>query len=130
MILTEGVVPYLDNGQVQSLAEDLAQNDNFQYWVVDYFSPQVLRHMLTPRRRQEMRNAPFKFWPDDWFGFFKQYGWKVRTVRYLADESIRLRRAIPAPWWAKVLATLLRNKDLGNFRKSLGYVLLEPSRGV
>ena len=129
LVLTEGVVPYLTVEAVGSLADDLRALDHASWWVVDYFSPQLLKM----RRRQvgrKMQNAPFKFEPDDWFGFFEAHGWGCKEMRYLADEAERLRREMPLPLVAKAYLNLrqlfLQPERRESFRKFAGYALLEP----
>jgi methyltransferase (TIGR00027 family) len=128
LVLTEGVVPYLTVEAVGALAHDLRALDHVRWWIVDYFSPQLLRL----RRRQvgeKMQNAPFKFEPDDWQGFFETHGWCCKEMRYLADEAVRLRRKMPLPLIAKAYLSVrqlfLRRKRRQSFRKFAGYALLE-----
>lgn len=42
LILTEGVVPYLSIEEAASLADDLEALDKACYWIVDYFSPELI----------------------------------------------------------------------------------------
>lgn len=127
LILTEGVMPYLTSEQVADLAEDLCSIPNFRFWVLDYYSPKIYRFVRSRKRRKQMRNAPFQFFPDDYFDFFSQHGWTARETRYLSEESTKLGRPIPMPWWARILAKLMGS---GNHKKSTnfyGYSLLEPN---
>jgi len=130
VVLTEGVVPYLDVEAVGALADDLAKTPNVSGWITDYFSPEVLRY----RRRFQWRmaNAPFKFKPDDWFGFFASHGWRPREQRYLVEEGERRGRRVPIP---RPLMALLRLRARfmsrarrEKMRRALGYVVLEPTR--
>jgi methyltransferase (TIGR00027 family) len=126
LVLTEGVVPYLSNEQAASLADDLRLQENFRYWIVEYFSPQVLRFVRRGKVRRQMANAPFQFNPSDWFEFFKQHGWSAREIRYLGEESEKLGRAVPLPLWMRLLRTLVPQKSHDAFRKFTAYVLMEP----
>jgi len=135
LVLTEGVISYLSVEEVGSLADDLKALDRVRYWIADYFSPQVIKF----RRRwtgieKKMRNAPFKFTPKDWFGFFREHGWYAREIRYLPEEGERLRRPIQFPLaWKLILkargmfATRERRTAFRNFS---GYVLFEPGTGA
>ncbi len=53
-----------------------------------------------------MRNAPFQFVPENWFGFFAAHGWQPEQIRYVSDEADRLGRPIPIPFlmklWVKI----------------------------
>jgi methyltransferase (TIGR00027 family) len=131
LVLTEGVVPYLTNDQVAALADDLRALTIVDGWIVDYFSPQV--HAWRDRhdkRHQDMKAAPFKFRPRDWFAFFESHGWHSREVRYLADEGARRNRQPPLPrlilWMVKLLGPFVSAARRDGFRRSLAYVLLEP----
>ena len=97
-------------------------------WVIDYFSPEVLRYRRRVQAR--MQNAPFKFKPDDWFGFFASHGWRAREKRFLVEEGQRLGRRLPI---ARALLALFALRSLfasperrERMRQSLGYVVLEP----
>lgn len=131
LVLTEGVVPYLDNADVGALADALRAEPAFRYWIVDYLSAEALRHH---RRRREnnlkMKNAPFKFDPEDYFSFFREHGWQAKETLYIPQEAERLKRPIALPFvfrlWV-MLGNLLARKDRRNtFRKSFGYVLFQP----
>jgi len=82
LVLTEGVVPYLTDVDVAKLADDLKDAEKVRFWIIDYFSPEAIRYGKKMRARF-MRNAPFRFAPKDWFGFFDQHGWRARDVRYI-----------------------------------------------
>src|SRR5215475_9209911 len=70
LVLTEGVIPYLSEEEVGALASDLAKYPCFRYWVADYFSPFITKYHQAQSRRMRIENAPFKFAPEDYFGFF------------------------------------------------------------
>jgi methyltransferase (TIGR00027 family) len=129
LVLTEGVIPYLSVEDVGSLADDLHSLDHVRWWVVDYISPQVVKY----RRRQmakRMQNAPFKFEPDDWTGFFENHGWLCKEIRYLAEETERLGRRLPLSLLAKSIMSIrqvfLQPERRESLRKFVGYALLEP----
>jgi len=129
LVLTEGVIPYLTKEDVGALADDLRSLKSARWWVVDYFSPQVLR-MRARRMKDKMQNAPFKFTPGDWTGFFKAHGWRCAEMRYLAEESERLKREMPLPLIAKAYLSVrqlfLPRERREAYRKFAGYALLEP----
>lgn len=70
-----------------------------------------------------MRNAPFKFAPKDYFGFFAGHGWHLREIRYLAEEADRLRRPIQFPPILRIRRLFASKKRQASFRKFQGYVL-------
>ena len=131
LVLTEGVIPYLKNEEVATLADDLREiADSTQVsWIVEYLPKRVYLHR-GDRARRQMKNAPFRFRPDDWFAFFASHGWRQRSIRYLGLEGIRLGRRAPLPWKTRMMmriARLLRRKrNRGQLERLLGYSTLEP----
>jgi methyltransferase (TIGR00027 family) len=112
LVLTEGLVPYLSVDEAASLARDLRAQERFRYWVVDYMSP--LFHKVrqkNARFQQSMQNAPFRFIPPDWEGFFREQGWGVREMRYQ---------------WSMLLYLITPRRVKEQFRHMAGYALLEP----
>lgn len=130
LVLTEGVVPYLSVEEAALLADDLRALDRVRHWLVDYFSPQAMKYRRRKGMGRKMQNAPFKFEPGDWFGFFRQHGWQPKEIRYLAAEGERRNRPIPLPPIArlvtKVWELFMSRKRRDAMRKFAGYVLLEP----
>jgi methyltransferase (TIGR00027 family) len=132
LVLAEGVLPYLPAEQVGALADDLHMLDRIVYWIVEYQSPEVIKYRDRGGMQEKLRNAPFKFRPDDWFGFFAQHSWRQKETRYLSDQGDKLHRPIPFPPLAKVMIavrTLFASKEnREQFRRFSAYILLEPSR--
>ena len=128
LILTEGVVPYLSEADVGLLADDLKGLKHSRFWIVDYFAPQVMKFRKRMARRA-MQNAPFKFWPADWFGFFEAHGWRRKEIRYLAEEGDRLKRPVQLSVVLKVVlglrALFLSKERRGAAKRFVGYALLE-----
>jgi methyltransferase (TIGR00027 family) len=129
LVLTEGVLPYLDNEAVGTLADDLRQQDHVRFWIADYMSPDILRFRKRMSRRH-LRNAPFKFAPADWSGFFGSRGWQCSEMRYYAEAANKLRRPLnlPLPFrlmyglrW--IFATPAQRENFGKFA---GFALLVP----
>lgn len=130
LILTEGVVPYLTNEAVASLADDLRTMSRVRYWILDYFSEQALKFRRRRRVERSMVNAPFQFAPGDWFAFFKHHRWALKQMRYFPDEAEKLGRPMPMPPLARGIMRIWRiwkPARLEAFRTFGGYALLEPS---
>lgn len=130
LVLTEGVIPYLSNNQVASLAGDLYVLDRLRYWIAEYHSPRVIKYRERSGIQRKLQNAPFQFRPDDWFGFFAQHGWTPQEVRYLAEEGERLHRPITLPLWARAMGIafkLFASKERrAEGKRFSAYVLLQP----
>jgi methyltransferase (TIGR00027 family) len=128
LVLTEGVVPYLRSEDVGALADELRELDHAAYWIVDYFSPKLLRYRRGVMA-DRMRNAPFKFQPEDWFEFFAAHGWTREDIRYLGDEADRLGRKIKVPLLAMlsmIIGATFNANARGGFKNAAGYALLQP----
>lgn len=120
LILTEGVVPYLTNDEAKDLALDLHSNSNFHYWITEYYSPEILEFLRTPKRLKQMENSPFQFYPEDWFGFYNEHGWEIIETQYFGIESEKLGRTPPTPGWLKRAAD---KGKIESVKKYLGYTL-------
>jgi methyltransferase (TIGR00027 family) len=129
LVLTEGVLPYLSNEDVATLAEDLRKYENIRFWIADYMSAEAQRFRSRMARRR-LRNAEFKFAPGDWFDFFARRGWQCSAMRYYAEEASKLNRPLRLPLFFKVVFGLRRwfvpPEERKNFGKFAGFALLVP----
>jgi methyltransferase (TIGR00027 family) len=93
LILSEGLLVYLDRKQVSSMAADLARPSSFDRWVVDLASPGLLR-MLQRQWQQQLAkaDAPLKFAPREGPNFFSEHGWQPLEVRSILKTAARLKR--------------------------------------
>jgi methyltransferase (TIGR00027 family) len=128
-ILTEGVIPYLTEEQVGSLADDLRMLGHAPYWIAEYHSPETVKYRKRSALARRLQNAPFQFDPKDWFGFFREHGWRPREIRYLMDETVRRNRTTDFPLWMRFLlriqGLLSSPASREAFRRMTGYVILE-----
>jgi methyltransferase (TIGR00027 family) len=125
LVLTEGVIPYLTEEQVASLADDLHAEMSFRYWIGEYYAPETYRMLKARWRRRKLRNAPFRFFPADWLGLFRAHGWTAREFRYLFEEAVKMGRPMPLPWWMRVLLRINRFWSSSEPGKRGGYVVYE-----
>jgi methyltransferase (TIGR00027 family) len=130
LVLTEGVVGYLANEDVAALAADLRAQPRFAWWVVEYVSSQFRRfeRFMSWRRRRQMANAPIRFRPDDWLGFFAAHGWAPKEIRYLVSEGEKHRRPPPVPRWMMLLYRVLFRNRRTAMRENYGFALMERAR--
>jgi methyltransferase (TIGR00027 family) len=126
MVITEGVIPYLTEQQVGALADDLSAHPRFAFWISEFFSPVAYPYIRAAARRRQMVNAPFRFLPADWPGFFAQHGWVKKELRYGSEIAIRFRRRPPMPWWARFVMRLMSRKRRMEGMRAAGYQLLAP----
>lgn len=125
LVLTEGVVPYLSEIQVEELAADLRAHPNFRYWIAEYFSSQVYKYLKSPQRMKKMKNAPFQFFPEDWMQAFKSWGWVPEEIRYMGEEGFKLGREMPMPWWVKLISPFFPEDKKREMRRGTAYVIFK-----
>jgi methyltransferase (TIGR00027 family) len=126
LVLTEGVIIYLSEEEVSSLAEALHAQPHFHSWIVDYFSPFFFRMMENSAMMKALRkSAPFRFNPHHWEKFFKDRGWILDQMTYLPEEGLRLQRPPPSPWYFKWIAPFIPKDKMDAYREMTGYALLK-----
>ncbi len=128
LVLTEGVIIYLTEEAVSELAEDLLTQESFHYWIAEYHSLEMYKHLRNRKKTKELKNSPFQFFPENWLEFFHNNKWKEKNIVYLMQEAAKLGRRFPIPFWAKLIRPLLPKKKVSSFRKMSGFVLFEPMR--
>jgi methyltransferase (TIGR00027 family) len=93
LVVSEGLLVYLSEEEVGSLATDLAAIPTFERWAVDFPSPALLK-MMEQGLGKVVRDAgaPFKFAPPDGPDFFRRYGWHPVAVESMLKTAGRLNR--------------------------------------
>jgi methyltransferase (TIGR00027 family) len=102
LIITEGLMVYLDSEDVARFAQDLAQQASFRLWITDIVSPFVIKMMRRTWSRH-LTQAPFRFAPKDGATFYAQYGWTLEQYRSVFLESRRLGREGKLAWLWRLL---------------------------
>lgn len=124
LVLTEGLLMYLDQETVRGLARELDRPE-VAWWVAETIGPPV-RDMMMKTMKADLANAPVVFAPANGVAFFESLGWSVRDVRSPIHEARRLRRL---PWLFNLLLMLPAPepdpRDVGKVRWS-AIVLLGP----
>jgi len=93
LVLTEGLLIYLSEGEVAALAKDLAAGANFQRWIMELGSPGLLRMMQkTTGKHLSKVGAPFKFAPAEGPAFFTPHGWDAMEVKGILKAATKLKR--------------------------------------
>lgn len=93
LILTEGVIPYLTEEQVAELAADLRSQPRFAFWLAEYIFPEMYIRLKAASQFAVLANAPFRFFPQDWKGFFLRHGWENIETRFPSEVARRFGRA-------------------------------------
>jgi len=91
LVITEGLLVYLDDAQVRSLAVDLAAQANIHGWILDLASPGVIQ-MMRKGMGAHLTNAEMKFAPSNGVAYFEETGWSVTEVRSIFHAAARHRR--------------------------------------
>jgi O-methyltransferase involved in polyketide biosynthesis len=93
LIVSEGLLIYLDEKEVMSLGQDLAFARNFQHWVMDLSSPALLK-MLAKKigAPLDQAGAPLKFAPKEGPDFFARSGWKPVEIHSVMHTAAKLNR--------------------------------------
>jgi methyltransferase (TIGR00027 family) len=125
LIITEGVIPYLSFEQVTELSKDLLAQTRFQFWITEYFHKKVYRYLKNTVRDLKMKNAPFRFYPDDWIGFFRNLGWTEMEFGFSGDIGVEFNRKPPMPKIAQLLYAFLPKRIKEEGRKMAGYVIFK-----
>ena len=102
LIITEGLLGYLDSDVVRSIGQDLLGRPAVRWWLLDVASPAILK-MMQRGMGENLTNAPLKFAPADGVAFFETLGWKACDIREIFQEAVRFRRV---PFLFRPLALL------------------------
>jgi methyltransferase (TIGR00027 family) len=101
-VITEGLLVYLDEAQVRSLAMDLRAQSGIRWWILDLASPALLK-MMAKSMGAQLANAPMKFGPANGVAFFEDLGWRATHVQSVMRAAARFRRL---PWTLKLFRFL------------------------
>ena len=126
LVVSEGLLIYLNPHDVADLAGDLHDVDAIRWWVLDMASPRLLKIMNRYWGKSVAGgNAPFLFAPEAGPAFFEPYGWKTSEVRSGMDEARRLDREIPTMRFWRRLKYLTTAGQRESVRTMSRFVTLE-----
>jgi len=126
LVVSEGLLVYLEPSAVAELAADLHVPASFERWLFDLASPTVLKRMEKIwGPHVAAGNAPFRFGPEEWVDFFTPFGWRLETYRSSWDESFRLNRTILFGKFFQLMNRISSRKRQEIVHKLSTYVLLE-----
>jgi methyltransferase (TIGR00027 family) len=126
LVVTEGLLVYLESDQVAGLARDLHDIAHAKWWLTDLASPMLLKFLekqWAPKLKEG--NAPFRFGPAEGTAFFTPFGWREAEFRSTWDESFRLQRTMRGAWLWKLLSHLQPKAKREAGRRMSGIVLLQ-----
>ncbi|MEZ4415761.1 MAG: SAM-dependent methyltransferase [Gemmatimonadota bacterium] len=94
LVVSEGLLIYLDPTDVGALAADLAGHAAYRWWLIDLASPRLLKMMQRSwGKATAAGQAPFRFAPEEGTDFFRPFGWVESEFRSSGEEARRLHRA-------------------------------------
>lgn len=112
LVVTEGLLIYLEPEEVKALAADLHQPAAFKCWLLDIASPELLKMLARQGTTRADHSLPgsaqvqFKFAPAEHLAFFEPLGWKAAGYRSLMADARRLDR-FEIPRHFKLLGSLM-----------------------
>lgn len=94
VIVTEGLMMYLNPDDVRSLAIELAASNTFRSWILDLFHPRLLGANRRGKigRMLAQANAQFRFAPAEGPAFFESCGWRCAHVESTLKAAVRTGR--------------------------------------
>ena len=126
LVVTEGLLIYLTREQVAALADDLAAQPSFRWWLLDIASPGLLKMLeKTWGRAVAAGNAPFQFAPAEGTAFFAPHGWREAEFRSTWEEALRLKRTMRLAWLWQLIGRLYPKHKREEARRFAGMVMLE-----
>ena len=125
VVITEGLLVYLEDAQVADLARDIAAQPSVGEWLSDLASPRLLKMMMRSwGSKLAQGNAPFKFAPPNGTAFFETFGWKERDYWSIWEAAIRLGRGMPLMWLWTFLGRLQSRKRREASKRMSGVIAL------
>lgn len=101
LVLSEGLLMYLDDALVSALSADL-ERAGIRWWVFDQISPAVRANFM--RTMQDvLAHAPMNFAPENGVAFYENLGWRVRELQSSAAVALHLKRL---SWFMSLLMRL------------------------
>jgi methyltransferase (TIGR00027 family) len=126
LVVTEGLLIYLGDDDVASLARALHAQPSIRWWITDLANPMLLQIMQRMWGKSVAAgSAPFRFAPADSAAFFAPLGWREIEFRSGMDEARRLKREMKLMWLWRALSWLNRPSRRDAIRKMSGYALFE-----
>jgi methyltransferase (TIGR00027 family) len=90
LVLTEGLLMYLDDSDVVALSAAFKRPE-VAWWMLDFAYPS-LKKMINNKMAGMLQNAPFKFAPENGLAFFEELGWRTAAVDSVFEAAHRFHR--------------------------------------
>ena len=92
LVISEGLMVYLEQEEAIALAEDLAAQPAFSGWVIDLANPALLKMMKKTYENLDEAGASMKFAPAEGPDFFEPYGWRATETHSALHTAAKLKR--------------------------------------
>lgn len=126
LVITEGLLVYLEEARVQSLARALHAIPSFRWWLTDLSNHKLLELLEKQWGPTLTRgNAPMKFAVDDAESFFAPLGWRVQTMRYAIVEAHHFGREMRMGWFTRWMLRISPAKQVEEVRRMSTFVVME-----
>ena len=126
LVVTEGLLVYLNPEQVADLARDLSAQPQLDCWLTDLASPsglQLIQQSLA--QATGTGEAKLQFAPAEGTSFFRKFSWETTEFRSFLEEGHRLQRLVLPE---RLLALLSSPEHRESLRKLVGFALLRRSQ--
>jgi len=124
LVLTEGLLVYLQDEDVATLSRTLAARSNLGRWMLDISGAAAVRWTSRGRLGGQLAsaNAAHRWAPQEGPDFFRAFGWAPVEVRSSFEDALRLRRV---PWWLRAVEAVTPRGRRGDLHHIARLVLLE-----
>ncbi len=125
LVVTEGLLSYLDPAHVAELADDLHAQPSFAAWATDLNTTSAARGVRTAADRLSDGRAQSRFAPEEDTAFFAEHGWREREYHDLFTAAHRLGRdsILSAP--IRLAMRLAPEGRRRRFERGFGVAVLE-----
>ena len=127
LVITEGLLIYLEEREVESLARQVHSFGALRWWLTDLTGPRVARVLSRRVGKGLAGNAPFRFAPADGAARFAGWGFREAEYRSIWYESLRLGRSLRGAWLFALLGRLSTRRQRERTERMAGIVLFERS---
>jgi methyltransferase (TIGR00027 family) len=99
VVLTEGLLLYLNPGDVRALSDDLLSHSNVKGWMMDITTKKSFAAMQDADPSYRMQGTDkqvhFKFLPDEGIHYFEPLGWRIHEYQSYFEFGQKINRNMP-----------------------------------
>ncbi|AFZ35909.1 methyltransferase [Stanieria cyanosphaera PCC 7437] len=130
LVITEGLLSYLSEEQVNLLSEELRSQSHFRWWLFELIAASEIK-LIKPSQTQKLFQQYFsnklQFAPNNGLDFFSERGWKIAQFYSMWQESRRLKRGVFLAALLELLMRCFSKKYWQAINQKIGIVLLEKN---